>query len=164
MNEQLQSDLRSKITSEFNQFLVYTIVPALFIILLVSVVLIWYAKRKISDRINQLTLMVDNPHQFKSDKDLREASIADVDEIEKLVRIFSKFYNEEKVKGSASSLKGRIDKKVSMLPMKSSINLYAQVVPQDSKEEAELTNVLESIRSQFERDLGVEDSEVEQIP
>jgi len=62
MNEELRSELRSKIKIEFNQFSVYTIVPALFIIMVVSAGLIWYAKSKISDRINQLTLMVDNPH------------------------------------------------------------------------------------------------------
>ena len=47
-----------------------------------------------------------------------------MDEIQRLVNIFAKFYNEEKVKGG-STQKGRIDKKVSMLPMKTCINLYA---------------------------------------
>ena len=89
--------------------------------------MILYAKSKISDRINKLTLMVDNPHLFKNSNTAshkEERKDHQMDEIEKLVNIFAKFYNEEKVKGAVSQ-KGRIDKKVSMLPMKSSINLYA---------------------------------------
>jgi len=48
-----------------------------------------------------------------------------MDEIERLVNIFAKFYNEEKVKGTSVSQKGRIDKKVSMLPMKTTLNIFA---------------------------------------
>lgn len=66
MNEAQQEILRNQIKQEFDLFLIYTTVPALFIILSVSIGLIWYAKSRISDRINKLTQMVDNPHLFKN--------------------------------------------------------------------------------------------------
>lgn len=69
---------------------------------IVSIGLFFYAKTRISDRINQLTEMVRNPHLFKTANLPRAQNAGPVgrkpysDEIDKLVNIFSKFYNEEK--------------------------------------------------------------------
>lgn len=67
-----------------------------------------------------------------------------MDEIQKLVNIFAKFYNEEKGKGGGKS---RIDKKVSMLPMKTSLNLYSQRAPPGG---------VDPVLAMLEQDLGIE--------
>jgi hypothetical protein len=120
----------------------------------VSLGLIWYAKSRIADRINQLTQMVDNPHLFKNSSVAKQKEVEDqMDEISRLVNIFAKFYNEEKVKGSSVAQKGRIDKKMSMLPMKSTINLYAK---KPASDDPNGVGSLEALKKMFERDLGIE--------
>ena len=76
--------------------------------------------------------MVETPSLFPKEEKT-SAQINNEDEIEKLVRIFSKFYNEEKIKG-ANSQKRSIER-VSMLPMQSTINLNAQGPYEPAKEE-----------------------------
>ena len=57
--------LQNQIETEFSDFLIYTTIPAFFIILSVTALLTLYAYLAISKRINALTKMVDNPHEFK---------------------------------------------------------------------------------------------------
>jgi hypothetical protein len=87
-------------------------------------ILTLYAYCVISRRINNLTRMVENPHQFRQ-RNAQAAGVnaeRDQDEIARLENIFAQFYNEERVQGGQDR-SIRENKKVSMLPMKSSLNL-----------------------------------------
>lgn len=136
MSNTEQDNLRERIAMEFNQFLLYTTIPAFFIIAVVVIALTLYAYCGISKRINELTKMVENPHKFKYNNILNNHSNKrtgqllngekeDLDEIARLENIFAQFYNEEKVKGGQQK-STRENKKVSMLPMKTSINLFRE--------------------------------------
>lgn len=94
--------------------------------------------------------MVDNPHLFKNSVASKHKEKEEqMDEIERLVNIFAKFYNEEKVKGTSVSQKGRIDKKVSMLPMKTTLNIFA------SKNKENSIQTLDQLKAMLDRDLGL---------
>ena len=89
-------------------------------------ILTFYAYCVISLRINNLTRMVENPHQFRQSAQAAGANAErDQDEIARLENIFAQFYNEERVQGGQDR-SIRENKKVSMLPMKSSLNLLRE--------------------------------------
>ena len=123
MNTLQKRQLQDRIAKEFNEFLKYTTIPAFFIIAFVVILLTFYAYCVISRRINNLTRMVENPHQFRQiQKNAQANAERDLDEIARLENIFAQFYNEERVQGGQER-SVRENKKVSMLPMKSSLNL-----------------------------------------
>ena len=123
MNTLQKRQLQDRIAKEFNEFLKYTTIPAFFIIAFVVIILTLYAYCVISRRINNLTRMVENPHQFRQSIQRNAAGVNDLDEIARLENIFAQFYNEERVQGGQEG-SVRENKKVSMLPMKSSLNLH----------------------------------------
>ena len=126
-----------------------------------------YAEFRISRKINELTKKVENPQLFKEskfDKSISGGGRQHLDEIDRLEYIFANFYNEEKGKGSESqhiTTKGNIDKKVSMLPMKSSINIYnQQQEPSDLKKQqdtgAHPFEGEDPVIAMLKNDLGIE--------
>ena len=124
-----QAQLRELITKEFNQFLLNTTLPSLAIIVVIVFCLTFYAYYFISRRINNLTKLVDNPHIEEHKKKIREAATRSsdqpMDEIERLESIFAHFFNEEKYKvKQGSALEHGDRKKVSMLPMRTTLNIF----------------------------------------
>jgi hypothetical protein len=82
--------------------LLETTLPSLAIIVVIVGLLTFYAYYYISRRINNLTLLVDNPHDEKNKKRIKDAAAKNpdqpMDEIERLESIFAHFFNEEKYK------------------------------------------------------------------
>lgn len=124
-----QAQLRELITKEFNQFLLETTLPSLAIIVVIVFFLTFYAYYFISRRINNLTELVDNPHEEKNKARIKEAAAKSsdqpMDEIERLESIFAHFFNEEKYKvKQGEKLQHGDRKKVSMLPMRTTLNIF----------------------------------------
>jgi hypothetical protein len=121
--------LRELITKEFNQFLLETTLPSLAIIVVIVTILTFYAYYFISRRINNLTKLVDNPHEEENRRQIQEAAKKSpdqpMDEIERLESIFAHFFNEEKYKVKQGERLPHGDrKKVSMLPMRTTLNIF----------------------------------------
>jgi hypothetical protein len=124
-----QAQLRELITKEFNQFLLETTLPSLAIIVVIVTFLTGYAYWFISRRINNLTKLVDNPHDEKNKARIKAATTKGpdqpMDEIERLESIFAHFFNEEKYKvKQGEKLQHGDRKKVSMLPMRTTLNIF----------------------------------------
>jgi hypothetical protein len=87
--------------------LLETTLPSLAIIVVIVGLLTFYAYYYISRRINNLTLLVDNPHDENNKKRIKEAAAKNpdqpMDEIERLESIFAHFFNEEKYKVKQNS-------------------------------------------------------------
>lgn len=124
-----QAQLRELITKEFNQFLLETTLPSLAIIVVIVFFLTFYAYYFISRRINNLTKLVDNPHEEENKARIKVAANKSpdqpMDEIERLESIFAHFFNEEKYKvKQGEKLQHGDRKKVSMLPMRTTLNIF----------------------------------------
>ena len=106
---------------------------------MIVTILTFYAYYFISRRINNLTKLVDNPHEEENRRQIQEAAKKSpdqpMDEIERLESIFAHFFNEEKykVKQGANFQHGD-RKKVSMLPMRTTLNIFRD--PKSNGDEA----------------------------
>ena len=145
-----EDQLRDLISKEFNKFLLNTTLPTLAFIVVIVLSITLYAHCKVSRGINNLAEMLDKPQdpgnkvriKALSEKGakLNEAEQLMLDEIERLEYIFAHFFNEEKYRVKQDGFEHGDRKKVQMLPMKTTRNIFRDTA--DKIDKVEILNSL----------------------